>query len=75
MTVPVTKLFTVDVVVKNLWLADNEWLWDGHKLPCKFNDFPKMVFSATLQDVFEVFGVYHSTFYSTSEKGSMSNMP
>ena len=52
MFIPVTKLWLMDLRIKFLWLVDNEWIWEGHKLPCELNDFPKMVFFAALQGFF-----------------------
>ena len=40
----------MDFGIKFLRLADNQWVWEGNKFQCKFNDFPnKVVFMAALQ--------------------------
>ena len=44
LAVPVAMLRVMNLGIKFLWLADDEWVWEGHKLPCEFNDFPKMIF-------------------------------
>ena len=47
-------LGVMNLGIKFLWLADDEWILEGHKLPCEFNDFPKMVFTASLQYFFHL---------------------
>ena len=50
--VPVAMLRVMNSRIINLWLTDDEWVWEGDKLPCKFNDFSKMVFITSLQGFF-----------------------
>ena len=52
MLIPVTILFAMDPVIETLWLADNEGVWEGDKLPCEFNNFPKVVFMTAHQRFF-----------------------
>ena len=55
LAVPVAMLGIMNLGIKFLWLAGDEWLRKGHKLPCEFNDFPKMVFVTALQGFFHFF--------------------
>ena len=52
MLLPVAKLWAMSVIIKTLWLANNEWVWEGNKFPCKCNGFSEMVFMAALQGFF-----------------------
>ena len=52
LAIPVAKLLLMDLGIKFLWLADDEWIWEGHKLPCEFNDFSKIVFITSVQGFF-----------------------
>ena len=71
LAIPVAKLRVMNLGIKFLWLADDEWVWEGHKLPCKFNDFPKVVFMTALQGFFhflEGFSTQHFPIHLTGEK-------
>ena len=55
LAIPVPMLRIMNLGIIFLWLADDEWLRKGHKLPCEFNGFPKMVFVTALQGFFHFF--------------------
>ena len=40
------KLSFMDLWIKILWLADNEWVWEGNKFPCECNSFLKFFMTA-----------------------------
>ena len=52
LAIPVAMLGIMNLAIIFLWLADDEWIRKGHKLPCEFNDFLKMVFTTALQGFF-----------------------
>ena len=54
MHIPVSIFWGMDMVVETVWLADNEWIWEGHKLPCEFNNVPKMIFITALKVFFNL---------------------
>ena len=55
LAIPVAMLRIMNLGIIFLWLADDEWLRKGHKLPREFNGFPKMVFVTALQGFFHFF--------------------
>ena len=62
LAIPVAMLRVMNLGIKFLWLADNEWVWEGHKLPCKCNGFPKVIF-VTSQGFFHFLAAFRTQYF------------